>query len=480
MIERPKSPTPFYQKMMTGVAVLLLVLIAIKSLVDVDKAWDVWSYHMPFAGLLWGMSSPETLLLDSDIQVRLEGFALFGEWLQGLFWFFTGHFEAGNLAGFFSLLLYLFFLKSQFNVPVYLSTIALLAVPLIQMHATSSYVDLSGSLAVSVLIMMTYKIYSRPNEICRNDIYLLFLGAACAANTRLKLIPVVFFILLFTIPKLFQIYLHKRKSGDKNVSNKNLVYTIFVCAMLIIFATPIKNTLINGNPVYPVKVQIGDITLNHAEPIYKSPKLPGQNTPRFVIWLYSIFEFIPMELFFKHWVINAWWLWVGTRFGGYFGAYVLFHLIFFFGMIKNNWSRDSKILCILFIIMTAISSLMPSSQQVRYYMFWMIVLVSLNLHLVCKFSKEGNAGKFLNIPFISLAACSALLIVVIFTKGVNVTPKFYSLNDLKSDYINPKLLTSLQNNEGSCVSRRQIPIFYLYSSALNPPLKYPVSYCNRF
>jgi hypothetical protein len=238
--------------------------------------------------------------------------------------------------------------------------------------------------------------------------------------------------------------------------------------------------LIHGNPVYPVGIQIGDITLNNAEPIYKSPKIPGQNTPRFVLWLYSIFEFIPMSLFFQHWVINAWWLWVGTRFGGYFGAYVLFQLVFFCGLIKTNWSRDTKILAILFIIMTAISSLMPSSQHVRYYMFWMIVLISINLHLVFKFTREGQVTKFFNLQSISFAACSALLVVVIFTKGVNVFPKFYSLDDFKSDYVKPKLLTSIKNNDGSCVSRRQVPLFYLYSSALNPPLKYPLTYCNRF
>jgi hypothetical protein len=480
MTIQSNSSIPFYQIIMKWAAVILLALIAIKSLVDVDKAWDVWSYHMPFAGLLWGMSSPETLFFDSDIQVRFEGFALFGEWLQGLFWFITGHFESGNLVGFLSLLLYIFFLKSQFNIPIYLSTFALLAVPLIQMHAVSSYVDLPGSLAVSVLIMMTYKIYSRPNDICKNDIYLIFLGAACAANIRLKLIPIVFFILLFTIYKLTKIYFDKRKTGLEKIPGNKFVYSVFLGALLIIFATPIKNTLINGNPVYPVKIQIGDITLNNAEPIYGSPKVPGQDTPRFIIWLYSIFEFIPMALFFKHWVINAWWLWVGTRFGGYFGAYVLFNLIFFFGLIKTNWSRDTKILGILFIIMTAISSLMPSSQQVRYYMFWMIVLISINLHLVCKFSREGQVAKFLNVHTISLVACSALVVVVIFTKGEFVVPKFYSLDDFKSDYIKPKLLTSLQNNEGRCISRRQVPLFYLYSSALNPPKKYPVSYCYRF
>jgi hypothetical protein len=187
-----------------------------------------------------------------------------------------------------------------------------------------------------------------------------------------------------------------------------------------------------------------------------------------------------VAFFFKHWEINTWWSWVGTKFGGYFGAYVLFQLIFFYGLIENNWSRNTKILGILFIIMTAISSLMPSSQHLKYYMFWMIVLISINLHLVCKFSRERQIAKFLNIHSISLAACSALLIVVIFTKGVNIIPKFYSVDDFKSDYIKPKLLTSLQNKEGSCVSRRQIPLFYLYSSALNPPLKYPVSYCYRF
>ena len=480
MKQSSKPPTPIYQLALRYTAVLLLASIGLKAIVDVDKNWDVWSYHMPFAGLLWGMSSPETILFDTDIQVRFEGFAIFGEFLQGFFWFITGRFESGNLVGFLSLVLYLYFLKTRFNVPIYLSAIALLAVPLVQMHAVSSYVDLPSSLAVAVTIMMTYRLYARPDEFGRHDLYLLFLGSACAANMRLKLIPIIFIILCFAVPKLILHHYRDRKpeAGDKYVNFLKL--SVLCAALAIVFATPIKNTLINGNPVYPVKIQIGSITLNHYESMSKSPQIPGQNTPRPVFWLYSIFEFLPMSLFFRDWVINAWWVWAGTRFGGYFGAYVLFQLIFFVGLVRHIKSRETKIISVIFITMTLVTSIMPASEFLRYYMYWMIVLISINLYLVCHLSTQSSLPKFLSPQSMSLAACVALLIVITFTKAAYVSPRFYSLEDFSQRMVRPELLSSIQKGEGGCVSRRQIPYFYLYSSALNPQLKYQVSYCGRF
>lgn len=477
-----KPPVPIYQLAMKGAAILLLASMGLKAITDVDIYWDVWSYHMPFAGLLWGISTPETLLFDSDIQVRFDGFGLLGEFFQGFFWFITGRFETGNLVGFLSFVLYLFFLKTRFNIPVHLSAIALLAVPLIQMHAISSYVDLPANLAAAVAIMTTYHLYARPDDIKRSDLYLLFLGAACAANMRLMLIPIVFGILCFAIPRLVLLHFKNRKAGTGNKVKSYYKLSILCVALAIIFATPIKNTALHGNPVYPVKVGIGDFTLNHyaSEQVWSPPKFPGLNASRPAFWLYSMFEIIPTPMYFYFWDINSWWGWVGTKFGGTFGAYILFQSIFFISLVALRRTRETRILIILFVIMTACTAAMPGSGQIRYYMYWIIVLISFNLYLAVHLARQGPLPKFLNMKSLSLTASAALLVVIIFTKAVNVSPTFYSLEDFKRDRVYPKRLSSVQSKNGGCITRAETPYFYLYSSALHPPLKYRLEYCYRF
>ncbi|MCH8209679.1 MAG: hypothetical protein IIA62_11605, partial [Nitrospinae bacterium] len=168
--------------LLKGVSFILILSMGIKALVDVDQSWDTWSYHLPFAARLWGLATPETYSFSSYWQPRFDGFGLLGEFLQGFFWFVTGRPESANLVSFLSLVIYIYFLRSFFKIPFYLSTIALLAIPIVQVHATSSYVDLPGSIAMSVLIMMTWALYLRPDEFSKKDLLVLLIGAACAAN----------------------------------------------------------------------------------------------------------------------------------------------------------------------------------------------------------------------------------------------------------------------------------------------------------
>ena len=187
---------------LTVIAVLVLLSMGLKAILDVDRNFDTWVYHFPFAARLWGMIPANGFVFDDYFESRYHGFGILGEYLQGFFWFITGRPESANLIGYLSLMLYIFFLKRYFNVPFYLSTIGLLAIPIVQIHATSSYIDLPSAIAIAVLIMMTYHVYVSSEQIGKVDLFIIFVAGVFAANMRLQFVPLVFIILCFILYRL--------------------------------------------------------------------------------------------------------------------------------------------------------------------------------------------------------------------------------------------------------------------------------------
>jgi len=376
-----------------------------------------------------------------------------------------------------SLVLYVYFLRVKFKIPFYLSTIALLAIPLVQVHATATYVDLPGSIGVSVFIMMTYLLYIKTDDFRKQDIFILFLGAACAANMRLKLIPLVFLVMCFTIYKIVFSPDGKKEMWNRNKKKFLKQQLVLLTALAIVFATPIKNTLLNGNPFYPVKIKIGSLELNHTRGFTLDPMIPGMETSRPERWLYSIFEITPRPFFRGNWSIDQHSDGLGNRYGGFFGAYVLFNLILFAYLAYRAWSRETKIAVILIFILSIITMWLPSSPQLRYYMYWMIVLVSLNLYFVSNFSRLGKLPKLLNEQNFGLAAGVALLLVVSSTKGVYVRPQFYSFNKYLENTVDRNILRQIQEKDSFCIPKRIRPHLFLYSSKFHPPSNYSIKIC---
>ena len=445
---------------------------------DVDKNWDAWAYHLPFAARLWGLATPETFPLSEYLQARYDGFALFGEFLQGFFWSITGRPESANLVSFLSLVIYIYFLRNKFKIPIYLSTIALLAIPIVQVHATSSYVDLPGSIAMSVLVMMTLSLYLKPEEFSRKDLLILLLGAACAANIRLKLNPMVFLVLCAAIPKIF-LSIHRKENTRRKGKTKFLlkISALFI-GLAIVFTTPIKNAFYHHNPFYPVKIAVDSIILNHTEDPVPDPKFHGRETSRPERWLYSIFEIIPRPFFRGQWSIDQYSKGLGNRYGGFLGIYVLFNLLLFIYLAYRNWSRDSKVAAILLAVMSLITMIMPSSPRLRYYLYWMIVLVSLNLWMTCQYSRLGTLPKLVKPFSLGLAVGLAFMAVVICTRGKFVRPFFYSFDTFMEKRVDRSLMTTHDGGRSFCVSIERKRFLILYSSTFNPPLKYSIRHCD--
>ncbi|ATG90255.1 hypothetical protein [Methylomonas koyamae] len=454
------------------IAGALLLSMGLKAVFDIDRNFDSWAYHLPFAAKLWGIIPGEAYLLDGYWQPRFDGFGLLGEFFQGFFWFISGRPETANLVAYFSLLIYFLFLKKYFKIPLHLSVLGLLAIPLVQIHATVSYVDLPSSIAMAVLIMTTYRSYVSSEPIKTADLIILFVSAAIAANMRLQFVPIVFVVLCFTG---YQLWIKSAKVYFESGRNSWLLFFLVALALLVIFATPIKNLFLHGNPVYPVVVKIAGIELNHRELPPLEPSIPGNDLARPILWLYSLFETIPKP-YFNGWSIGGGQETVGDQFGGYFGAYVILNILLLLGLSYLNWAKETKLAVIAMVLMSVVVALMPSSPRLRYYMFWMIVLVSLNFYLICNLAFSVAQARFLNSRNAGLISASVLSWVIIVTQGVYVRPYFYSFEEYYKKHVDFVLLKQIQDGDKVCIKipREHEHWLFLYSSVFQRPLQYAI------
>lgn len=467
------NDSQFYRRildyLLIAIALLLLLSLGLKAVFDIDRNFDTWAYHLPFAARLWGIIPDGAYQLDSYWLPRYQGFGLLGEYLQGFFWWITGRPESANLVAYLSLPTYFFFLKKYFNVPFYLSAIGLLAIPLVQIHATAAYIDLPSAMAMAVLIMMTYRMYLSSAPIKTTDLLILFVAAAMAANMRLQFVPLVFAVLCFAAYPLWKSWTEtKRQAGG-------LAMVVLLLALTVIFATPIKNLLLHGNPVYPVIVKIAGIELNHTETPPLEPELPGYGLARPMLWAYSVFETIPKP-YFDAWTIGGGQKTVGDQFGGFFGAYVLFNILILAYLSYANWSRQTKAAVCLMILMSIMTAFMPSSPRLRYYMFWMIVLVSLNFYLIGSLANSASLAKWLNSRNIGLVSGLFLGVVIFNTHGVYARPFFYPFHEYYQKHVDFNLLKKIQDGDNICINipHEHQHWLFLYSSAFHEPLNYSI------
>ena len=375
-----------------------------------------------------------------------------------------GHVQAANLVCFLSLILYFCFLKVYFKIPLYLSAIALLAIPLVQTHATTCYVDLPGNLALSALIMMTYWLYTQKNY-NKRDLLIIFIAAASAANIKPQLVPLVFLVLSFTAFRIVWLSLKHSQAGK--TSKWLWMFLPVGLATLLIFATPIKNVIFHGNPFYPVRIEVAGKVLNHAVGLYSAAPEALENASRPQRWLYSV-----LEINAPGWSVDQW---NGNnpnlmnRMGGFFGAYMVFNVLLL-GYLLVRDRRQAFAAVAVMAIVSAVAANFPQSHELRYFMYWAISLVSINLFLVCR----DKPGRIVNPKTLGIVCVFALAVVITRTQGVYVTPSFMTLEKHVQNVVNPEVLAQIKPSEKVCLVGRQ-PYTFLYASEFHPQLIYSYS-----
>ncbi|MCC0178928.1 hypothetical protein I4641_18330 [Waterburya agarophytonicola K14] len=469
---------------LNSIAIIVAVSIFLKAIIDIDTNYDVGWYHLPFAARIWGIVPKSSYISENLIEHRYDGFPLLAHFFQGLLWKITGRIQATNLVGYFSLIAYFALLRKYFQVPLYLSVIAIFTIPAVLTHAAGSFVDLPGNVAVSALMMMVYSLFRQSQLPNKQELIIIILSATAGVNTKPQLQPLVFLIYWVVAIRLVWLYF-------KDTQNKpKLGLTILgaIIASVLIFATPIKNVALYGNPFYPIKIEVAGIVLNHklTPDTYSEGHRPQK-------WLRSILEINTPE-----WTTDQWNGGDETlldRAGGFFGAYVVFNFLLLAILtiveqlqnrqLASNKSRKAIAALITVLLMSLVPANFPQSHELRYFMFWMIVLVSLNLYLVS--SWHQTAIKWIRPNYLGVVCLLFLVTVCIKIDNYYLRPVFNSLEPYLKDTVKTELLEQMIPNDRICLIARhaisdptsvpfaQIHNVFYYSSYFHPEIKYPYS-----
>lgn len=485
--ERSKQRRLGIEKILSAIAIILVTGVFLKAIFDIDNNYDPGWYHLPFAGRLWGIL-PRSMFIGEEkwFEPRFDGFPLLAHFLQGFFWRITGRMQSTNLVSFLSIVGYLFFLKKFWQVPLYLSAIALFSIPLVLTHASTSFVDLFGNIGTSILVMMTYRLYKNQQLPTKGELLISVIGAAIAANTKTQLQPLVFVILIVAGIRLGWL------AWGEKITFKQLVKIapIAFLASMIIFANPAKNTVLYGNPLYPIKIEVAGIVLNHK----LSPEAyEGGN--RQENWVRSVLEIDTPFL----WTPDQWGEEIfRSRRGGFFGAYVVFNLFllwgFFIGEIMQNKtlppeerSYQAQVAVLTAIAMSLVPLNFPQSHELRYFMYWMICLVSLNLYLINLPKNNRLWSKWLQPKYLGLVCGIFLTIVVVKTNGIYVKPSFISQDWYVNFGVKQGYLDQIQPDEQVCLVARHmgediqtaptaaLKYAFVYSSYFHPEIEHNYS-----
>lgn len=457
--------TTLARRGMLAVALGLLALLFIKALAEAPHHFDSWWYHLPWAARLAGLVSAKSYAFEPVAAMRFEGFTLLPEFLQGWFWRLSGRVEAANLVNLVSLLAFLVFLRRFFQVPLGLAVPALLAVPLIQSHAASTYVDLIANLGMAACVMAIYTLHVRPEPARPGQITALAIGAFVAAHGKMQLLPLVALALPFAAWPLYP-WLKRQLQRRQGGARKALMLAAVALVLAAIYYVPLKNLVVLGNPVYPVRVTLPGLVLNGPE---APPKELGggelDNAGHLTKWFYSVTELgMGPVLNVKRWSLDS----AAPENsplaiqGGLFGAYVGFHVLLFLWLVRRLDGRERVAAITLAGVSTLTAALMPASHLLRYYMFWFIVLISLNLHFISRSRQEW--------PGLALGAvCLGFFLVVVDASDQNfMHPRFQSMQELLDERVDPRILAQLRESNTACLALDHADQPFLYASLWHP------------
>ncbi len=230
-------------------------------------------------------------------------------------------------------------------------------------------------------------------------------------------------------------------------------------------ATPIKNVARHGNPVWPVELRVLGHAFPHVEAAYASSPRHLERAPGPVRFARSVLE-IDNRPIASHarWSLDQWTPpdEPGYRMGGFFGGYVALNLAALGWAAWRRRSRPALAAAALFAAVSVVAALVPQAHELRYYMHWMLLLVSLNLVL---WAKEAKAT-------VGIVVTAALGIVAWSTSGGYLYASGSSFHDFMTDRVDASVIDGAATGERLCLSRQ--PFTVLYAPTFHPKKRYAV------
>jgi hypothetical protein len=398
-------------------ALFLLALVIVSSVSRPHVSGDSWAYHLPFSARLWNIGGDaSTFALSNELEPRFAGFPLLAEFLQGALWRLTGSINAITLLNSGGLLLFIVVAGKSLRVNLALLVFSTLSVPLVALHALSSYIDLFVALCVCFQALAAERVavgyadveHAHPDTIPRWEA--IYVAAAAAAGNS----KVTGFLLSATISAFMLGYVVWRRKALPPARLRRIALTTLIAA-LAAGGTMLKNTYRFSNPVYPTTVSVLGVQLPGPEHQYSEyPTYTESLGPiaRPVNWLLSITE-IDRKIRGVHtpYAPDSYGAGSSVRYGrartgGYWGSLMIGTLLLAFVLVIMAARKRSKQLArhafflSLFACVTLVGSFLPQSHELRYYLYWPVLLMVTVAILVRAAGLKGKARITLTLAYL--------------------------------------------------------------------------------
>lgn len=401
-------------------ALAILWLLAARGWSVMDRAWDATGYHLPYAARLAGLCDRNCLQFFDTLEIRYASFPLAVEFLQGWLWRLTGRVEAANLVSLAALCALILFLRLARGVSLRWALLALTAIPFVQMMASSVYIDLTTNALATIGILTVFGLVVEPERTGDGEILAFCAALAVLGNAKLQMAPLA--AMLFVGFLALAATTATQRPGRLFRPDRPLAFALSALILgALTFASLARNAFLFGNPLYPVDiVMFGRQILVGVEPPVSNLSVPAylETAHPALRWAMSVLEVSAFDGRNVPYVIDQ-----GNvaknlpsfRMGGYFAPYVLLCLWFAGQAMARLERRGAKIFA-LFMALTLATALMPAAHELRYYLYWMLTLASLNLMFYASPRYDAMARGDLARAF-KASVCACLMSVVALTGG---------------------------------------------------------------
>jgi hypothetical protein len=324
-------------------------------------------------------------------------------------------------------------------------------------HASSCYVDLPANLAASVVVLYAIDSFATARALDSNALALVTGCAAVAANMK-SLLHVIVALGIGAIWLMLWRRGEKRKCGW------------LAASLPVIFFTPLRNLILHGNPYFPLDWSLFGHSFAGVEAPYSSSPPWLEHTPRPIRFVCSVLEIgvRPMSDP-RRWSVDQWMPQssTGNRMGGFFGAYVVANVALLAWLAWREKKLPARRIAACFGVFTLVVSLMPQSHELRYYLSWMIVLVSINAWLACELVGEPRI-----LHAFSWMAAGFMAVVIGVSRGDYVVPSGSSLAEILHHKIDERSLAQVRDGAKVCVDRPPYSLYY--AAPFHAPQRYVV------
>lgn len=352
------------ERVMAGVVLLALVLLAVRSYTRVEWRWDAWSYHFPYAAKAGGLHVP--FHMDEQLAARFSGYPPLAHIIEGALWRVTGTIHAAGVINMIGLVAFLAVCHFLLRAPFFIVGLIALTTPLVVIHSATVYVDLFSNAFLAIGLAVLIYVYVSDRQHDRRLLFVGLGGVVVAMWSKLPLVPIGVLV------AGAYVLVYRPWSVDR--AARQWLLRAFSGFAVVASLPFVRNLLLHGNPIWPVnapffggdRVPIGGQVVGT---IQVPPPLVGRSQPE--LFIRSLLEIGHPTHYADRprWVLDQSGGQIAYRSGGFWNVGVVVFFTTMIVLLVVLGGRKGRITAAACGVALGLVSVLPQSHSLRYYMF---------------------------------------------------------------------------------------------------------------